>query len=115
MAKQSDLADERGHSLADAKAQEPLLDAGAKPASKETPKGGGDVMVPAQSPAEVEAQVLNRAGAEGDEHDIEQQLEDAADREAEAAADNDEAVGRDAFRDSAAADEATDEAEDDEG
>lgn len=65
-----DLIDERGHTKAQAKAQEPLLDTGAKPASEETPVAGGDVMVPAQSPAEVAAQVENRAGT-GEETDEE--------------------------------------------
>ena len=65
-----DLIDERGHTKAQAKAQEPLLDTGAKPASEETPVAGGDVMVPAQSAEEVAAQVENRAGT-GDESDEE--------------------------------------------
>ena len=83
MAAKDKLIDEKGHTFADAKAQHPLLDTGAKPASEETPKGGGDVMVPAQSPAEVEAQILNRAGHPDDTHDLDDQLEEAAEREAE--------------------------------
>lgn len=67
--KKSGLIDERGHTVADAEAQHPLLDASAKAASQEAPVGGGDVMVPAQTPAEVAAQVVNAPGAEGDEHD----------------------------------------------
>lgn len=65
-----DLIDEKGHTKAQAKAQEPLLDTGAPAASQETPVAGGDVMVPAQTPEEVQAQIENRAGT-GEESDEE--------------------------------------------
>jgi hypothetical protein len=93
MAKSSGLADERGHTVEQAKAQHPLLDTGKPPASEKTPQGA-DTMVLAQSAEEVEAQVLNRAGAPDDTHDIEEQMEAAADYDADEAdedADADEA------------------------
>ena len=63
----SDPIDERGHTYDDAAAQEPLFDDNADPAS-ETPPGNedgspsGDVIVPAQSVEEVQAQLENPAG-----------------------------------------------------
>ena len=60
----SDPVDARGHDLDDAEAQEPLLDAGADPASETIPTGGEDVMVLAQSAAEVQAQIDNLPGEE---------------------------------------------------
>ena len=60
----ADEVDARGHTEADAKAQEPLLDATADPASETTPTGGEDVMVLAQSAAEVQAQIDNAPGEE---------------------------------------------------
>jgi hypothetical protein len=69
----NDPADERGHTHAEAELQEPTLDLGADPASETTPEG--NVMVLAQSPAEVNAQIENQAGADGDEHDLAELLE----------------------------------------
>lgn len=69
MASPTDPIDERGHTYADAAAQEPLFDDAADPASQ-TPPGNedgspsGDVIVPAQSVAEVTAQIENPAGEE---------------------------------------------------
>lgn len=73
-----DYIDEKGHTVEQAQAQVPNLDADAEPASKKAPEGGGDVMVPAQSAEEVRAQIENRAGAEGDSHDLSEQLVAAA-------------------------------------
>lgn len=72
----SDLIDEKGHTREEAKDQHPTLDLDAPPASEKTPEG--NQLVPAQSPAEVEAQVKNRAGAPGDTHDLSEQLVNAA-------------------------------------
>lgn len=47
--------------IADAEAQHPGLDTGAPAASEETPSGA-DALVLAQTPEEVEAQYVNRAG-----------------------------------------------------
>lgn len=63
----TDPVDARGHDLDDAEAQEPLLDINAAPASEETPEGGEDVMVLAQSTDEVQAQIDNVPGAEASE------------------------------------------------
>ncbi len=60
----TDPVDTRGHDLDDAEAQEPLLDANAAPASEETPDGGEDEMVLAQSTEEVQAQIDNVPGEE---------------------------------------------------
>lgn len=68
-----DPADERGHTHAEAQAQEPTLDLNATPASIETGELEAD-MVLAQSPTEVNAQLENQAGADGDEHDLDELL-----------------------------------------
>ena len=60
----TDPIDQRGHTEADAEAQEPLFDAAAPAASAETPDGGPDEMVRAQSAAEVQAQIDNVPGEE---------------------------------------------------
>lgn len=69
----NDPADERGHTHAEAEVQEPTLDLGATPASIETGELEAD-MVLAQSAAEVTAQLENQAGADGDEHDLDELL-----------------------------------------
>lgn len=74
----SALIDEKGHTVADAKEQVPNLDPSAPAASEELPQGGGNVMVPAQTPEEVEAQVKNRAGTPDESHDLSDQLVEAA-------------------------------------
>lgn len=58
----TDPVDTHGHDVDDAKAQEPLLDETAPPASEETPDGGEDEMVLAQSAEEVQAQIDNEPG-----------------------------------------------------
>lgn len=65
----NDLIDERGHTEADAEAQEPLFDAGADAASETPPGNGdgspsGDQIVRAQTAEEVTAQVENPVGEE---------------------------------------------------
>lgn len=85
MAPAEDLVDERGHTVEDAKAQHPNLDAEAPAASQQAPEAGQ--MVRAQTPEEVEAQIVNRAGAADDSHDQDEQLEAAA--EADGDKDND--------------------------
>lgn len=90
----TDYIDERGHTREQAQAQHPSLDLGAKPASEETPQGS-NTMVPAQSPAEVQAQIDNPAGAPDDTHDLSEQLVNAGRYEAdedEAGAADDEAA-----------------------
>lgn len=74
----NDKIDALGHTTDQAQRQEPLLDAGAPAASQEAPPAGGDVMVPAQTPEEVQAQIDNPAGAPGDTHDQDEQMERAA-------------------------------------
>lgn len=59
--KASDLADQLGHTVADAKADHPSLDLSKPPASERRPKG--NEMVLAQSDAEVRAQI---GGADAD-------------------------------------------------
>lgn len=78
----TEYIDERGHTRDQAKAQHPNLDLGAKPASEETPQGS-NTMVPAQSPAEVQAQIDNPAGAPDDTHDLSEQLVNAGRYEAD--------------------------------
>lgn len=90
----NDFIDEKGHTREQAKAQHPNLDLDAPPASEKTPEGS-NTLVPAQSPAEVQAQIDNPAGAPDDTHDLSEQLVNAgryeADEDDEAAA-NDEAA-----------------------
>ena len=73
--------DERGHTMEQAVRQEPLLDPDAPAASQETPGQAGvptgDIMVPAQTPEEVQAQIDNPAGGPDDEHGTAEQLEAA--------------------------------------
>lgn len=61
-----DPVDERGHTVADAEAQEPLLSAQAPAASEVTPPAGEDIMVRAQTPEEVQAQIDNVPGEDED-------------------------------------------------
>ena len=96
----NDLIDEKGHTREQAKAQAPNLDLDAPPASEKTPVGS-NTNVPAQSPAEVQAQINNPAGAPEDTHDLSEQLvkagtyEEPSEDEADEAGDagqNDEAA-----------------------
>lgn len=72
MAKDKDLVspedpvDERGHTVEDAEAQEPLLSAQYPAASEVTPPEGEDIMVRAQTPEEVQAQIDNVPGEDED-------------------------------------------------
>lgn len=86
----TDLIDEKGHTREQAKAQHPTLDLDAPPASEKTPSGS-NTLVPAQSPAEVQAQIDNPAGAPDDTHDLSEQLVNAGRYEA----DEDEAPAND--------------------
>ena len=72
----SDPVDTHGHSVADAKAQEPALDTAAPPASVKTPEG--DQIVRAQTDEEVSAQILNKAGGAYPEADADSDAEDEA-------------------------------------
>jgi hypothetical protein len=78
----ADLIDEKGHTREDAAAQVPNLDLDAPAASQETPgtagQPSGNVMVPAQTPEEVAAQVRNIPGHPDQSHDIDEQMEEAA-------------------------------------
>jgi hypothetical protein len=103
----ADNIDEKGHTSEQAKAQHPTLDLDRPAASQETPsvsgageKDTGDVMVLAQTPEEVRAQILNPAGAPGDEHDLEKQLAASAARQA-LKGDDDEPAGDDGDDDDA--------------
>lgn len=74
----NDKIDAIGHTVDQAKRQQPLLDADAPAASQEQPRPGGNVMVPAQTQEEVQAQIDNFPGREGETHDQEEQMDRAA-------------------------------------
>lgn len=80
-----DYIDEKLHTREQAARQHPNLDLDAPAASQESPAVSGagerdtsDVMVPAQTPEEVQAQIDNPAGAPDDTHDQSEQMEAAA-------------------------------------
>lgn len=62
-----DPIDERGHTVADAKATQPNLDVEAPAATEETPTG--KQIVRAQTAEEVEAQIKGRGPDDDDEDD----------------------------------------------